>query len=250
MHDNMPILILFDAAPEFTLTVAELESAVGYQANVKQPSGGGLRKLEVVADGLSFYISFHNAEKTKALLGNCDFSNIFTGQPKSGVSAISISYGHHILSGKHTKTINRAILRLGRILGSHVAASTIVWLPADVHCDFTFFTLTALQYEDGGPFPVLAQIAITESANGIFTTTGLAYFAQQEIKLITSESYDSAKAMKRLVRIAHDVATNGKIDNYMICEGLASDEIISFSPLEGQNIVEITISEEGEKPPR
>ena len=246
----MPILLLFDAAPEFVLSAAGLEAAVGSKGSVKELSGGGIRKLEIVSDGLSFFISYHGAEKTASRLYNCDLSHVFTEQPAYGLSAIGIAYGNHIIGGKHTKAINQAILRLARNLGEYFSASTIIWLPAPVHCEFTFFKQITSQYEDGGPFPVLAQIAISESFNNILITSGLIYFAGQEIKLNTSKGYDPNAAMKTLVRIAHDIASNGKIDNFLITEGLTSGEIITFSPLENQNIVEITISEEEQKPPR
>lgn len=63
MHDNMPILLLFDAAPEFVLTAAGLEEAIGSKGSVQELSGGGIRKLEIISDGLSFFISYHGAEK-------------------------------------------------------------------------------------------------------------------------------------------------------------------------------------------
>ena len=99
------------------------------------------------------------------------------------------------------------------------------------------------------PIPALVQIGIAETESGMFETTGLDYFAGQEVRLNAPTGYAANEAVKRLVRIAHDIASNGKIDNEIETSGLVAGESLLFRPSEDHRYLDVSISKAEEKRP-
>ena len=169
-------------------------------------------------------------------------NRIFCDHVPTSPDVISLSLGENVGNAKHLPAINKAILKLGRLIGDAVGSTSVVWNPADIIIGFDFFRENTQQYLDGGPFPVLIQVRIDERANGQTNTVGLDYFAGQEIRLEAPDTYTSGDIGKRIVRIVHDIATNGKIDTHITTAGLTHGETISFQPSDDLSILNVVIS--------
>ena len=72
-------------------------------------------------------------------------------------------------------------------------------------------------------------------------TTGLDYFTSQEIRLETPVDFPANEAVKRLVRIAHDIATNGKVDSKIEIPAMARSEKLLFRPSEDGRYLNVSI---------
>lgn len=202
----------------------------------------GIEAIEAVLAGLSFTLTYHRAEEARQFFSEGKWDPIFYSPPKQPLPAIGISLSDHIISAKHDSTVNRTLLQLARIIGEALEAKSVVWQPAKLHIGFEYFAEATRQYSDGGPFPVLVQIAISESADGIFQTSGLSYFSGQEMRLSAPLDYPPNQVIKRLVRIAHDIASNGKIDTPIETEGFVPGEMLSLTPSSDLAFVDIAIA--------
>ncbi|MEP3191680.1 MAG: hypothetical protein ABJO44_17015 [Parasphingorhabdus sp.] len=236
------MLIMVPTADTFRLSDLILSDEIAKSVTLNASKYPDLNVVEAVLGGMSFTLTYHRPDDAFQHFPNNQLDHIFCNAPEHPMPAIGISLSDHIANAKHDSTVNRNFLKLGRLLGEALHATSVIWQPAKLHIGFEYFTEATNQYSDGGPFPVLVQIAISESSEGAFQTFGLSYFSEQEIKLSTPADYPSDQVIKRLVRIAHDIATNGKIDTATEAEGFVSGETLSFTPNADQSVVNVTIA--------
>lgn len=229
MQDKPPILVIADMPNSFSFKNVELaEDAAAYMA-VNVHKNGKIEEIEIVADGMSFLLSEYSPAEIQNAVTAAHLENYFAEAVPSTFSAIGISPSEHVADGVHVPTVNKALLKVAKLIGQSIAATNIIWRPAALNVGFEFFSETIDQYLAGGPFPVLAQVAMVENKNS-FETRGLYYFAGQEVKMTVPADYPVNETLKRLVRITNDIAINGKIDVPIEIEGLTPQETFFFDP--------------------
>ncbi len=239
MQTDLPLLIMADIPQSFCLTDLILLDQAMETIDLRPSQYEN--QLDVMIGGMTFALIHYSPEDIDQSLATADFDHIFCDPTEQKLSGIGIALGEHIKSAKHSETVNRALLQLGRYVGQSIKATAVIWRPAQLQIGFAYFIGATDHYIEGGPFPVLAQIAISKAADGSFLTSGLSYFSGQEVTINTPAGYAPNEVVKRLVRIAHDIATNGKVDKSIETEGFVSGEILSLVPREDGQVVEITI---------
>lgn len=242
MQSDLPLLILADIPPTFSLTDLALTQQASTAIKLAPSQYQNLDRLRAVISGMTFELVHQNAEEIEQSLAAKDLDHIFCEPPEKPLSGIGITLTEHITSGMGNGTINRALLQLARHVGQSIKANSIIWRPAQLHIGFDYFAGAIEHYIAGGPFPVLVQIAISETPDGDLQTSGLSYFAGQEIRMTAPANYAPNEVVKRLVRIAHDIATNGKIDEETEVEGFIAGETLFITPRENGQTVDIAIT--------
>lgn len=241
VQQNPPLLILVPIPDSFRLSDLILPDELVNRVAFNYSKYPDLDIMEAVVGGMSFNLTHHLAQDVSQYFSANKLNHIFCNAPEHPMSAIGIALSDHIANAKHDSTINRAFLELARIIGEALDAASVIWQPAKLHIGFEYFAEASNQYITGGPFPVLIQIAISESPDGIFQTFGLSYFSGQEMRLSAPSHYQPNQVIKRLVRIAHDIATNGKIDAPTEAQGFTPGEKLSLAPNSDFSVVDIKI---------
>ena len=245
MQVNPPLLVIAALPESFNLSELEFSGNQKNQTVINQVKFQELQIVEVVLNGMAFILTHYTAEETRENFGIAQLETIFSERPKEKAASIGLTFGENLTSGKHVPAINQALLKLAAMVGESVSASHIAWLPAKQNVDFNYFLEAVDEYVAGGPMPALVQIKVEEKGNGLFVTTGLEYFSGQEIHLQAPAGFPATEAIKRMVRISHDIATNGKIDNDIDTAGMVAGEQISFrTNANGSRVlVEITLED-------
>ncbi|GAB5488687.1 MAG: hypothetical protein Pars2KO_22570 [Parasphingorhabdus sp.] len=243
MTRHSPPLLIIGAFTE-TFNFLDLLQTDTIQSHILLTKGkyADLDKAEIVFDGMAFELEFFNQTETDRLLQENTLSTLFSSPAAPNSMSIGIGLSEHIENGKHLPSINQALLKVAQLLGKQSSASHIGWLPARQSIDFGHFSEAVDDYLSGGPTPVLIQIAITKDEENILQTQGLSYFANQEVTLTTPFGMSDSEAIKRLVRISHDIAVNGKIESKLETKGLAEDELLSFIPSADKSKLAVTIN--------
>ncbi len=239
INDLPPLLITGHFPGSFDLQKLLQKDSVRSVAILNEGKYPGLNQFEVIANGIAFELQLFDEVETKNVLQENCTETLFGSAPKPGTKSIAVSLSDNLISGRHLPTINRALLAIAKLLGREVSASHISWLPAQQSIAFEHFEEAVDDYLAGGPVPVLIQIAIIKSPDGNLQTWGLKYFSDQEIILQPAPDMNDSEAIKRLVRISHDIAVNGRIDNELEADGIAKGERISYKP--SSNFTELAV---------
>ncbi|MEH6756844.1 MAG: hypothetical protein V7676_04980 [Parasphingorhabdus sp.] len=241
MHSDTPLLIMADIPETYCLHDLILTGQASKIIKLIQPVHQDHDRLHAVIGGMEFILTQHSAEVMHRDFLTEDMQSIFYDRSETALSSIGISLSDHIKPAQQNATINRAMLQLAKYVGQSVEAASVIWRPAALQIGFNYFVGATDHYVVGGPFPVLAQIAISETSEGNFQTSGLSYFADQEIKIGAPSGYAPNEVVKRLVRVAHEIATNGKINEIMVIEGFVEGEKLSIMPDTNCKIVDVAI---------
>lgn len=243
MAGNPPSLMIIGHFPDsFDLSMVLQSVSAGSDLFFNEEKYAGFDRYEISVNGMVFELQQFGISETQNLLRQCNVTSIFGSPANCRSKSIGVWLGDHLKSGKHMPTINRTLLRVGKLVGQAVSATHVGWLPAHQSIDFEHFEETVDDYLSGGPTPVLLQIAIAKSDDKKFKTVGLSYFANQEVALVPPPGMIESEAIKRLVRICHDIAVNGQIEQELEIDGLSEGERITFKPSPNRSSLAVTIS--------
>lgn len=142
---------------------------------------------------------------------------------------LTLDFGDHIAGANAVPIIVQTLFSLACQLGTAASATGLWWHPSQIISGFGYFCDAVDDYELGGAFPVLSTISFDFSDDGVVESNGLAWFSGQEIKL-AAPAMGKSEVMRRVVRIVHDIATNGAIASEIIVDGLAPGEQIRLLP--------------------
>lgn len=151
-------------------------------------------------------------------------------------SAISLNLGAAIASGQHVPAVINALMLLGETLGSTLNAKATFWQPAMVISGFGYFAEAVRQYDEGAAFPSLVCIGFDTSSGEHIRTSGLAWLSGQELAF-EQGSLPVNEAMRYVVRLVHDIATNGAVERVMEVPGMNDSERLILSPDGQENIL-------------
>lgn len=245
MTGHLPPLLIIGSYPkDFDLQSLLLTDSIQKFISLNEDKYTDLDRYEIIADGMTFELElFSETETATTLKQNCT-TTLFSSAANPNSQSIGVWLGENLQSGKHLPSVNRSLLGIAKLLGREASATHVCWLPAQHSLDFRHFEEAVEDYLAEGPTPILFQIAISKNEKGLLKTLGLSYFSGQEITLNQPISMSDSETIKRLVRVAHDIAVNGKIDNAIVTEGLDEGEKITFKPSHDlSNLsVEITVS--------
>ncbi len=243
MTGNTPPLLVIGFYPDsFELSTLLQSDPIRSELSFNTEKYAGFDRHEIIADGMAFELQLFSEAETQNMLQQNSVTTLFSSAAKPNARSIGVWLGEHLISGKHLPSINRTLIRVAKLLGQSVSATHLGWLPAQQSIDFEHFEEAADDYLTGGPTPILFQIAITKSSDRIIETHGLSYFSDQEITLTIAPKMNESEAIKRLVRICHDITINGKIEQQIVVDGLVEGEKITLKPSSNLTSVAVSIS--------
>jgi hypothetical protein len=241
MNPEPALLIIAPLTDDFDLAQMLWCEAARERISVNHAKFKNLEMVEVIVDAMPFLLSRLTASETSQKFATTKYPAPFRDLPSPGDSAIGIDLGDNLTSARHLPDINRRLLLLGQWIGGSLKASAAAWMPSRQVANIADYNEIVRQYLAGGPFPTLFQTSFSEVRHGYFVTTGLHYFAGQEIRL-TAPPYERLDDVtERLVPIIADIATNGKIDRPARSEGVVEGEILIYSPSNDLGHVDIAI---------
>jgi len=165
---------------------------------------------------------------THHIFCNADLSDI--------QSAVHIDLGPAVASGRVVPAIVQAMLELGEVLGRNLGIKAVFWSPAAVASGYDYYAEAVTQYAEGAAFPALLCVGFDMSTNGIVQTTGLAWLCDQELTFAHAH-LPAHEAMRYVVRLVHDLATQGAYDRALEVPGLNADEVVILTPSPDQGKV-------------
>lgn len=155
-------------------------------------------------------------------------------------SAVHIDLGPAVASGRILPAIVQLMLELGDVLGRTLDIKAVFWSPAAVVSGYDYYAEAVAQYAEGAAFPALLCVGFDMSTNGIVQTTGLAWLCDQELTF-TNGQLPAHEAMRYVVRLVHDLATQGAYDRALELPGLNSDEVVVVTPSPDQGTVNASL---------
>jgi hypothetical protein len=213
-------------------TVVNTETALrsivdaGNDISLSQAGSSYGSALEIVYCGVTFQLTMNpilpEMSGLKKIFCNLD--------PSSVLSIIDIRLGDHIAGGERVPAIIQALLDVAQKLGTLLGAKGTIWHPANIVSGFPYFSEVVADYLNGGHFPALALVNFKREDDGVITSTGLALLSGQELQVRQSEM-DQTEIMRRVVRVVHDIATNGPVRDAVKLAGIECGEIVELEPL-------------------
>ncbi len=158
---------------------------------------------------------------THHIFCNADLSDI--------QSAVHIDLGPAVASGRTVPAIVQVMLELGEVLGRSLDISAVFWSPAAVVSGYDYYAESVAQYAQGAAFPALLCVGFDMSRIGTVQTTGLAWLCDQELSFAHPQ-LPAHEAMHYVVRLVHDLATQGAYDRALELPGLHADEVVVVTP--------------------
>ena len=163
--------------------------------------------------------------------------HIFCSTDLSNIqSAVQINLGPAVASGRVVPAIVQAMLELGDVLGRNLGIKAVFWSPAAIASGYDYYAEAVAQYAEGAAFPALLCVGFDMSTNAIVQTTGLAWLCDQELTFAHAQ-LPAHEAMRYVVRLVHDLATQGAYDRALELPGLNSDEVVVVTPSPDQDTV-------------
>lgn len=144
-------------------------------------------------------------------------------------SALHIDFGPAVTAGRAVPAIVQVLLELGEVLGRHLDIKAVFWSPAAVASGYDYYAEAVTQYGQGAAFPALLCVAFDTSKPGIVQTTGLAWLCGQELTFEHAQ-LPTHEAMRYVVRLVHDLATQGAYDRALEVPGLNVGDVVQVTP--------------------
>ena len=151
-------------------------------------------------------------------------------------AAVHIDLGPAVASGRIVPAIVQVMLELGGVLGRNLGIKAVFWSPAAVVSGYDYYAEAVAQYAQGAAFPALLCVGFDMSATGIVETTGLAWLCDQELTFAHPQ-LPAHEAKRYVVRLVHDLATQGAYDRALELPGLHADEVVVVTPSPDQGTV-------------
>ncbi len=229
LFHRAPLLLLFElSAQTLAARVADYVATSGDIAEFEgQIAGASI--CSIIFQGIAFDVQVTGAQR-EFHPGNRVFCD---SDPASYASLMAIELSDNVKGGEVVAPIIKALLSLTAKIGSTLDARAIYWRPADILSGFPYFAEAVSGYIGGGVFPVLSLIHFDHkperSAAGTIASKGLGFLCEQEI-IFSSGSLPPEEAMRRVVRVAHDLATNGPVTSPIELLGLTAGERLQLQP--------------------
>ncbi len=163
--------------------------------------------------------------------------NIFCNIDKAKImSVLTLDLGDNVKGGETIPPIVKGLLGLARRIGQAIDTVAVVWNPAHIVSGFSYFSESIDSYEKNGAFPALALVDFNMQMDGEISSKGLSWFSEQELIFFASH-LSREEAMRRMVRVVHDIATNGPILSRIEIKGLDLTETMILTPSTDGEIV-------------
>lgn len=127
-------------------------------------------------------------------------------------SVLAVSPHEDIAGGLAVPEIAKVFLQFGAICARILGAVAVVWRSTALQSNTDYFIEVVESYAAGGVFPVLPIVDFAFEEPGRVRSKGLMEFCGQEFEL-RSDLLDQHELIRRAIRLAHDLATNGAVES-------------------------------------
>lgn len=237
MEASPPLLLLFDISQsqlrkKFDRLVADSPTVA-----LDLMDQGEKHRTTLLFNGLTFLCDW-NVAPGEAGVRRKVFSTLGDDSVRA---AIGLSLHPHIAEGLRMPEIAKAFLSFGASLASQMGAVAIVWQPTALQTDTGYFAEVVASYADGGVFPVLPIVDfIFDAAQGLLRSNGLHPFCGQEFEL-QAERMEQQELIRRAIRLAHDLATNGAVEDAQKVADIDPDFFIQLRPSEDASLLQCRV---------
>ncbi len=200
---------------------------------LRAASSGGVMTISSGQPEHDCVILYSGMQLKLSVTGGYDisgFKQIFCNVDESSIgSVISIGLGDHLGGGEKVPAIVQAFLVAAAAIGEMTEAFAVMWIPAKTISGFEYFARVVAEYGDGGVFPVLALVNFKKEDDGAIRSTGLDWLSGQEL-CVAPTGLSEAEMMRRVVRVAHDLAVNGPVTSEIDLDGMDENETVELRP--------------------
>ena len=232
MADEFPLILLSklglpELARSFSAYLESSEDVILFREQSRQ-------HVEVSFCGVRFSCKFGIAKEglldAKQVMLNSDLAESTT--------SISIGFSGLVDSALPILPLVKSLLELASKFAASLPVAAVLWAPANIASGPKFFRNSVDDFVSGGAFPSLALVRFNSAEGNILRTNGLAWFSNQEVEFNTSDM-DENEAIRRLVRIIHDIAENGAMAENIEVAGLDAGERLSLSVSAEEGVVRV-----------
>lgn len=241
MIPEPPLLIIAPMADDLDLVRLPWPEAAAENISVNPAKFKNLEMVEVIFDAMTFLVSRLTALETHQHLAAEKCTPLSCTPPSAGKPAIGVALGENLTSAGHLPEVNSRLLLLGKWIGEGLNATEAAWLPSRRLTDFSQYARAVDQYVSDRCFPTFFQTSFSEIRAGHFVTSGLNYFAGQEVSLTIAQDFSLADVTDRLAHIIVDIATHGKVDRPARSAGMVEGETLVYTPSDDLGHVDISI---------
>lgn len=229
-------------APGERPSVSELDQLFAGAASDGSPARISARLeaggwLELLASGLTFELSgLAPAEPCGVDPAEHSFG-LPVDMSAFELEGVSLCPGAHIAAGGAMLPVVRTMASIAANLALHLPVKVVCWRPAATWMDARYFARVTLTWLSGGAFPALGLTAFYRRADGMFVSTGLRFFAGQELLVEPLAGEPPAETVKLGVRLIDYVLRHGPIGERQTVPGPTGEQLI----LEPQNGDEVRV---------
>lgn len=162
-------------------------------------------------------------------------------------SAMAMSLHPHVGDGLKIPAIGKLFLSVGASLARQLSAIAVVWQPSALQTDTDYFAEVVDSYLSGGVFPVLPIVDFEfDNVNNMLRSNGLGLFCGQEFEL-RSDRVERADLIRRAIRLAHDLAINGAVEEEQDVPDIDPEYVIHLAPNADGNVLQCQIMSNAEQ---
>ena len=219
LSTEAPLVILFDQ-PVADLR-QQLQSLVDGSVDlaIEMSPDQSLLSAKVRQGSIGFDVILSEAQPVLS-----GYRSVFFGTSVLGKSALlSVTLTEDLAGGERVAPIAKALLAFGARIVRHLSAQAVMWTPGKIISDPAFFAENVESYAKGEVFPVLVTVDFDyEDEECTLRSSGLAWFSGQEIEL-SGGGFQGQDLVRRAVRLAHDIGTNGAVVAHQLVPDLDAD---------------------------
>jgi hypothetical protein len=232
-----PLIVLFDQPLSEVKDRLQRLVEDSSDLQIETCSDQSLWSAKVQQGSISFDVVW--SEEEPVLSG---YRSVFFGPLAPGQSTLlSISLGKDLAGGERVAPVAKALLVFGARIARQLFAQAVMWTPAKIISDPSFFAENVENYAKGEVFPVLVTVDFDyEDEERKLRSSGLEWFSGQEIEL-AGGGLTGQDLVRRAVRLVHDIATNGAVVAHQLVPDIDVDRVIELTSVPDSNVLRCEI---------
>lgn len=211
-------------------------SRTGPAAEVTHRPGITAGWLEVLTSGLTFDVG--GMAPARAILPPAMEHQFGLSQDaeKFDFEAVTIVPGAHIAGGSAMLPVVRTLIGLAAGLAAPLSARVVCWHPAGSWMEAGYFGRIAVNWLSGGAFPALGLTAVRAQPDGIVESSGLDFFAGQEVRVEPVADEPRSESVKLAVRIIDYIARHGALKAMLELQDEHGHAILAEPSFDGRHV--------------
>lgn len=226
MELNPPLLLLFGISQSEVRLKFDAILADSADIAVDELGQPDRSRTTLVCDGVTVVCEWNVGQ-----VNGANRKKIFTAINDDMVSsAMAISLHPHVGDGLKIPAIAKVFLSIGASLARQLSAIAVVWQPSALQTDTDYFAEVVDSYLSGGVFPVLPIVDFEfDNVDNMLQSNGLGLFCGQEFEL-RSDRLERPDLIRRAIRLAHDLAINGAVEEEQDVPDIDPESVIHLAP--------------------